>query len=268
GEVRGPGFWFGIGGLCCRGIRGFVGFDAGQEPMEQIGDHQERMGDFQRGRLGQLHGEKLIERVELHELEAGGFENSLARDNRKRLVENADGATVAVVVRNSKQLVVFVQKTEIDAPGIDTDAGNLVRIELAGSAEAAGGMLPETHQRPMHVLSRMDAAVVETIDLFERQLLPIKKAGADPAAGGTEVDGEEDLGSVGHSKSLRGAGWRPAAGYACIMQEFFIGDIFESNSLTRHNLPLICRYADYAFYARVCISRPHRGERTSKSSCR
>src|SRR5262245_24467870 len=98
--------------------------------MKQVRDHQERMGDFQRGRFGELHRQKLIERVELHELEAGGLEDLVTGYDGEGLVEDAKRAAVAVVVSNAEELVVFVEEAEIDAPGIDTDAGDLIRIEF------------------------------------------------------------------------------------------------------------------------------------------
>ena len=46
------------------------------------------------------------------------------------------------MMRNAKQLIVFVEQAIIDAPRIDANAGDLVRIELACRLEAARNRLP------------------------------------------------------------------------------------------------------------------------------
>jgi hypothetical protein len=79
-------------------VRRFVGLDPRQEPVKQVRDHQEGLGDIEQRRIGQPHRQQLIERVELHELKAGRGENLFARDDGKSPVEDAGRAAVAVVV--------------------------------------------------------------------------------------------------------------------------------------------------------------------------
>src|SRR5205085_1109934 len=54
----------------------------------------------------------------------------------------------------------------------------------------------------MHVPSRVNAAVIETIDLFERQLLPIEQASHNPATRSAQIDGEEHPTRFSHPNYL------------------------------------------------------------------
>ena len=53
------------------GLGELVGLLARQQPVEQVGHHQQRLGHVQERRILQLHRQQLIQRVELHELQAG-----------------------------------------------------------------------------------------------------------------------------------------------------------------------------------------------------
>ena len=97
------------------------------------------------------------------------------------------------MVRNAKQLVIAAQQAEIDPPRIDAHAGDAAPINLARRLEAAGDVLPEAHQRPMHVAGRVYAAVVEPINLFQIEPAAIKQSRHDAATGGAQIGSKEDL---------------------------------------------------------------------------
>src|SRR5262245_49577888 len=94
---------------------------------------------------------------------------------------------------NAQQFFVLTEQPKIDAPGVDADAGNLSGIELHGSPQPAGHVLPQSHQWPMHVACRVDAAIVEPIHFLQIYPAAVKQACDDASTGGTEIDSKEDL---------------------------------------------------------------------------
>src|SRR5438874_5147325 len=71
---------------------------ASEEIVEEIGNEEKGVGDVQSRRERFAHGEKLEERVELHELDAGGVKNLFLGNLGEGALKNAVGARVAVHV--------------------------------------------------------------------------------------------------------------------------------------------------------------------------
>jgi hypothetical protein len=80
------------------------------------------MRDLERRRAAHDHRQQLIERVDLHKLDAGALEDLLTRHTPECLVKHPVGAPVAVVVRVGDQGAVAVEQGEVHAPGIQADA--------------------------------------------------------------------------------------------------------------------------------------------------
>src|SRR4051794_33928323 len=60
-------------------------------------------------------------------------------------------------------------------------------------------MLPKADQRPVHVAPYRHTAVVEPVHLLQIEPAAVEQAGHHAAAGSAEVDGQEDLGGIGHA---------------------------------------------------------------------
>ena len=155
--------------------------------MEQVGHHQQRLGHVQQRRAGQLHRQQLIQRVELHELQAGVAEDFLAADDAEGLFHHAVGAAVAVMVGIAQQFVAASQQAEIDAPGIDADAGDAVGPFAAGGPQALADVRPLAQQVPIQMAGDFDRAVLEAVDLFQPQLPAVEQPQHVPPAGGPHV---------------------------------------------------------------------------------
>jgi hypothetical protein len=158
----------GVEHLTCGGDGELVRHCAGEEVVEEVG-HEEEVGcaGEEVGVL-LLEGVELEERVELHELDAGGSEDLVAGEFGEDFFEVAIGAGVAVVDGVCEELAAVVEEAEVDAPGVDADAVEGLALELAGGgAEAGLDVLPEGQQVPLE--GALKAAVVggEAVELME-----------------------------------------------------------------------------------------------------
>ena len=107
-------------------------------------------------RAGQFHRQELVQRVELHELQAGVAEDLLAADDAEGLVHHAVGAAVAVVVGIAQQFVAPAQQAEVDAPGIDADAGDVVARLAGGGPQTLANVRPLSQQVPIQATGDLD----------------------------------------------------------------------------------------------------------------
>ena len=117
--------------------------------MKQVGHHQQRLGNVQKRRRRPLHGQKLIQRVELHELQTGLPEDFLPRHDGESSLQHAVVAAVAIMIGIAQQLVASPQQAEIDAPGIDADAHYLAAGCNAGRQQPPLHVRPEAGQVPV-----------------------------------------------------------------------------------------------------------------------
>ena len=175
-QLRGPVAVDRIVELARAGLGHLVALHAGQQPVEQVGHHQQRLGHVQQRRAAELHRQQLVERVELHELQAGVAEDLLAADDAEGLFHHAVGAAVAVMIGIAQQLVAAAQQAEIDAPGVDADAGDAVAPFAARGPQALADVGPLAQQVPVQAAGDLDRAVLEAIDLFQPQLLAVEQA--------------------------------------------------------------------------------------------
>ncbi len=188
-QIGRPAAADGIVELAGAGVAHLVALHAGQEPMEQVGHHQEGLGDAQQRRAGQLHGQQLVERVELHELQAGVAENLFAADQGERLFHHAVGAAVAIVIGVAQQFIAGGQQTEIDAPGVDAHAGYGRRPSRGGRRpQALADVGPQSQQVPVQMSGRLDGAVLEAVDFLQPQLPAVEPSQDVTAAGCPHVN--------------------------------------------------------------------------------
>src|SRR5258708_6624739 len=90
--------------------------------MQQVRHHQQRLGDVEERRAVALQREKLEQRVEANELNAGPREKPLRRALGKSQVHRAFGMWVAVVARVAEQCPAAAEQREVNAPGVDAKA--------------------------------------------------------------------------------------------------------------------------------------------------
>ena len=130
-ELVGPGAGPGIEELGRRGVGALAGAPAGQQPAEQVGHHQQRLGHLQQRRVRPLQRQKLIDRVERQELQARDLVDPLAGDLLERGGQHPVGPRIAIVDRIAQQGVSAPDQPEVHAPGIDADP--VERVSRRGS---------------------------------------------------------------------------------------------------------------------------------------
>ena len=117
--------------------------------MEEVWDCQEPAGAIERRRAEPIDGTQLVEGVQFHELHARRGEDLLARHDGKRAVELAVGASVAVGDGGGEQLSLSIEQREIDPPGIDADAHDLVAERAVRLPQAEEDVRPEVERLPV-----------------------------------------------------------------------------------------------------------------------
>ena len=201
-HAEGPvvGLW--IETLRGRGIRPFVRPLVRKEPVKQIGDHQQPVGGGEHGRVGVAHGQELVERIELHELQARGREDLRAGHRRLGLREHSAGARIAIADGLAEQLVVGTEKGEIDAPGIDADARHVRAVPTSREPQPLHHFLPQPRQIPDEPAAERHRPVLEPMNLLEFEQPPVERAGHHPASRSSQIHRQGDR--PRHCTCLRG----------------------------------------------------------------
>lgn len=122
-HAGGPVAALGVVHLAGGGDGEFAFAFAAEEIVEEVGHEEEGFGAFESGGAGFVEGDELEEGVEGHELDAGGVEDLLAAELGEGAIEDGVGARVAIHIGIAEDLAVASDEAEIDAPGIDADAG-------------------------------------------------------------------------------------------------------------------------------------------------
>ena len=187
-HVEGPVAAAGVETLRGRGVRPLVGSLPRQQPVKEVGDHQESVGCRQHGRVLPFQGKQLIERVQLHELQAGGREDLVAGHDRLGGSEHSLGTGIAVADGIGQQRAVGRQEGEVNAPGIDADAPHRAAMADCGGPQAGDHLLPQPHQIPDEFAPHRDRSVLEAVNLFQFQQPAVESPRHDPPAGGAQID--------------------------------------------------------------------------------
>lgn len=168
---------------------GFAG--AAQEVVEEVGDEEEGVGGVEDFAVLLAHGEELEEGVDLHELNAGGVEDFFAGDFGKGAFHRAACAGVAVHGGVGEDFAAGGEESEIDAPGIDTDAGEGAAEVGAGVGKAGFEFLPLGEEVPLEAAEHFAARVGESVGFGEGEFSGIEGGEDGAAAFGSEIKGEE-----------------------------------------------------------------------------
>jgi hypothetical protein len=155
--------------------------------MDDVGDHEEPIGGPEQARLLLLEGEQLIERVDLHELQAGGREDLRPRHDRLGGREHAASPRVAVADRIGEQGVFDREEGKIDAPCIDADAGHRPAMPGGGSPQTDGHLVPQPRKIPDQLPPQRNRKVFKPVDLLEFEKPPVKGPRNNPSSGGSQI---------------------------------------------------------------------------------
>ena len=161
-----------------------------QKIGQQVGHEQHRVGHFQRGVAGLLHGVELEEGVELVEGDARQAEQLLPGDDLADLVGHALGARVAIVHRQAQQISVLVQQAEVHAPGVDADARDL-HVHAGQLQKRLLHLIHQSGQIPDEPAAEHHGVVGEAMDLLNLHLPVFEGTQHGAAAGRAEVEAQK-----------------------------------------------------------------------------
>ena len=136
-------------------------------------------------------GAELEERVDLHELDAGRLEDLGRGHACEGVLHHAAAAAVPVVVGVAEERALGVQQGEVDAPGVDADAGDLAACCGRGGEAALDLGEDAAARRCAARPAARTGPAVEAVGLGEAQALAVEAAHHHPAALRPEVGGQE-----------------------------------------------------------------------------
>ena len=161
---------------------------------EKAAIEEQPTGGCQLRRMFALQGVELVERVEVHDLDARCGIDLLAGEHFGEVgFGDSVGVGVAVGVGEPQEAAVLSDEGEVYTPGVDADRRD--SDPFAGSgAEAFAQVFVEREDVPVVVAAEAEHGVREAGQLLEGELPVAERAEDRPAAGGPEVEGDEVFG--------------------------------------------------------------------------
>ena len=129
-----------------------------------------------------LESKELAERIDLHELQACGSEDLIARHDSIGSRKHAVRAGIAVADRVGQERVVGGHEGKIDAPCIDPDTRHGLAMPARGRPQADEHLLPEPHEIPYQLAAHGNRPVVKPVDLVQFQQPAVEGTRHDPTA--------------------------------------------------------------------------------------
>ena len=139
--------------------------DSLDEPRADDEQHPLRRGEH--ARVLDLERKQLIERVEIHELQAGGREDVRPRNDLFGSGEHAIRAGIAIADGIGEQGVIRTDEGEVDAPCVDADGRNRTAVPVRSQAKACNHLLPEPHEIPDELAVHRNRPVLEPMNLLQ-----------------------------------------------------------------------------------------------------
>ena len=140
------------------------------------------------GSSGADHREQLVQRVDGHELDAGGARRSRrAARSRRRRSGMPVRPRVAVVDRVREQPAAVVEQPEVHAPGVHADARRPGPPAPARRRPAID-VAEQAQEVPVERARERHRDVGEAVDVLEGQAAAVEGADDGPAALGAEID--------------------------------------------------------------------------------
>ena len=115
----------------------------------------------------------------------------------KRPLELPLRAGVAVGDRRRQEFALAIEEPEVDAPGVDADADDVVAKLAMSLSQAVENVRPQVKRSPIEAAVDAHRGMAEPVDFAQLEGLAIQQSGENPTAGGPQIDGEEDF--VRHS---------------------------------------------------------------------
>jgi hypothetical protein len=166
----------------------------GEQIRQGVGHEEQPLGGGQLRRTVALHGVELVERIELHDLDARRAVDLLPGQHLGEiLLGGAVGVRVAVGVGESQQRAVLADEGEIDAPGVDADRGDFDPF-AGGGAQSLAKVFVERKDIPVIMSAQRQDGIRETGQFLEDELSVPERAENGAAAGGPQVEGDEVFG--------------------------------------------------------------------------
>ena len=184
-----PRHRLGIEELRGAGDRHFRTRNAGEPVVEQIRNTEQARRHAQRGRPREAHGIQLIQRVDLHELNAGVAEDLVARHGFEELLHHPVVARVAVVAGIIEQQPVTAEQCAIDAPGIDADAVEREFALAGGDGDAVLNLVPQAQDVPVECALHADRRIGKPVEFLHGKPAAGKAAQQRAPTLGAEIDG-------------------------------------------------------------------------------
>ena len=120
----------------------FVCFFACELPIQEIRHHQKLFCHIQHRRTFETHAPELIERIDLHELNATVPKDICLRDLVERLKHRTVGSSIPIAETGTEQIILFIQQHVIDAPCIHSDTSDASSELLGSETKSPFDLLP------------------------------------------------------------------------------------------------------------------------------
>ena len=172
----------GVETLAGRGIGEFADLAPRQQPVEQVGHHQEPLGLCEQPGVLLPHGNQLIQRVDRHELQPGAGEDLGPGHAQPRLVHHPGGPTIAVVVGQPQQFFARPQQHIVDPPGVDPDRLGLPPPLGGPFRQPLLDVPPQRHAVPAQRVIPADRPIAKPVDLLQPDPPAIEQPGDHPTA--------------------------------------------------------------------------------------
>ncbi len=140
-------------------------------------------------RTGLLQSVHLIERIELHELDAGGPEDLLARDDGEDLFHLAVRAAVTVVMRIGEQRAGGIEQGEIHPPRVQPQRSKL--ILAGGEPQPLLHLLEQTQHIPVQPIGNPHGDVRKPVNHLKIQNVSAQLPHHRASTLGPEIQREE-----------------------------------------------------------------------------
>ena len=187
----------GIKQLGRAGQRGLGHRISAEKVIHRITDQQEAVGELQDLGTHQQIRVELAERVDRHELDAGGRVDLLTGDIAETLVGSV-GSLIAVLVGGRQERLGALHQRIVDTPGIGTERADR-QIARPCLPQPLNDFSVEMQEVPASRSLDHHRSVGEAVNLLERQSSFPKRAEHDAAALGTEIN-REIVGVGGHGE--------------------------------------------------------------------
>ena len=166
----------------------FDHFFTGQHVAQRIRNEQRFFRGVQQRRVVALHRVKLVQAVEIHDLDAGDIVYLFAGQYFLEIFfRRSCRVLVAVSMRNAQYLTVFAEEYEIDAPSVDADRGD-VHVFFGGGNHTGFQMFVQREDVPVSVSVQFEDLVREAGQFLHLEFAFVQRPQNGTAAGCSKVE--------------------------------------------------------------------------------